>query len=227
MLKKQHYVNSRVILGPLLAFIVFMVGFPPCYAILTPEERPRLPSLPLPPTGTYRVLVVDWGYHTAIVVQQPPGWRLGPPGAEDALFLEYAWGDRRFYLESDYRPHALFATLFLPTEAVLYLRGHPDPPSLGGAEAVFSRIVDAATLRALLGELEGAVRRGAAGARWPPYAPAAGYPGRFYPAHGAYLWARDCNWWTVARLARVGLADGPAGVVFTTQVAGRLREFTR
>jgi len=92
---------------------------------------------------------------------------------------------------------------------------------------VFARTVDAGTLRALLAELEGSARRGAAGARLRPYAPAAGYAGRFYSAHGAYLWVRDCNWWTVARLARIGLADGPVGVVVTPQVAGRLRGFTR
>lgn len=205
-----------------------MAAFPPLYAALVPERHPPLPeaaALPLPPAGAYRVLVADWGHHTAIVVEQPRGWRLGPPGEEGAPFLEYAWGDRSFYLEADHRPHAVFATLFLPTESVLYLDGHPDPPRLGRAESVSARTVDAPTLRALLTELERSVQRSADGARRPPYARAAGHAGRFYPAHGAYLWSRDCNWWTVARLAGAGLAAGPAGVVVTPQVPGRLRGF--
>ena len=71
------------------------------------------------------------------------------------------------------------------------------------------------------------VRRDAAGRRLPPRTPPAGAGGRFYPALGAYLWARDCNWWTVARLAAAGLADAPGGVVFTPQVPARLRGFVR
>jgi hypothetical protein len=172
------------------------------------------------------VFVVDWGYHAAIVVEQPRGWRLGPPGAEDAPFLEYAWGDRSFYYESDHRPHAVFATLFLPTDAVLYLEARPDPPPFGGAEEVFARTLDAATLRTLLAELERTVRHDASGARLPALAPTRGDLGRFYAAHGRYLWTRNCNWWVVARLAGVGLASRPAGVIFTTQVPARLREFT-
>jgi hypothetical protein len=206
--------------------VVFMAGFPPLYTVLVPERLPPPPVLPAPPTGSYRVFVVDWGYHTAIVVQQPAGWRLGPSGAEDAPFLEYAWGDRRFYYEGDHRPHVLFAALFLPTESVLYLEGHPDPPSFAGAEAVYARTIDAVTLRTLLAELERAIRRAPNGARLPALAPAAGYRGRFYQAYGSYLWPRDCNWWVVARLARAGLASAPTGVIFTTQVPARLRGFT-
>jgi hypothetical protein len=210
-----------------LAIFVFMAGFPPLYAALVPDRLPPLPTLPEPPAGNYRVFVVDWGYHAAIVVEQPRGWRLGPPGAEGAPFLAYAWGDRRFYYESDYQPHSVFATLFLPTDAVLYLDAHPDPPRFGGAEDVYARTVDAGTVRTLLAALERTARRDTSGARLPALAPAPGYRGHFYPAHGRYLWTRNCNWWVVARLAEAGLASAPAGVVFTTQVPARLRGFTR
>ena len=217
---------GRRALQALLIVLVFMAGFPPLYTALVPERLPLPPRLSEPPTGSYRFFVVDWGYHTAIVVQQPTGWRLGPPGAEDAPFLEYAWGDRRFYYESDHRPHVLFAALFLPTESALYLEGHPDPPSFAGAEAVYARTVDAATLHTLLAELERAIRHEPGGARLSALAPAPGYRGRFYPAYDRYLWPRDCNWWVVARLAGARLASAPTGVIFTTQVPARLRGFT-
>ena len=211
----------------LLTLLVFAIAFPPLYAAAVPERRPPMRDVPLPPDGSYRVFVADWGYHTAVIVEQPDGWRLGPPGEETAAFLEYAWGDRRFYFGSDYRPHAVFATLFLPTESVLYLAGRPDPPRLAGARAAFVRTVDAPTLRMLLTELERSAKRNADGGRSAPYARAAGYSGRFHAAHGAYLWTRGCNWWTVARLAGAGLADSPTGVVVTRQVPGRLRGFER
>jgi len=205
--------------------LAFTLGFPVLYAALVPEQLPPPRALPDPPAGAYRVFVVDWSYHTAIVVQQPRGWRVGPAGAEDAPFLEYAWGDRRFYFASDHRPHAVFATLFLPTEAVLYVEGHADPPRLGAAEAVYERTVDAPTVRKLLAELERTRRSGPSGAPSSALAPTRTDRGRFYPAYGKYLWTRDCNWWVVARLAGAGLASAPAGVIFTTQVPARLRGF--
>lgn len=110
---------------------------------------------------------------------------------------------------------------------MFYVEGHPAPPPVGGAEAVFEWTVDAPTLRALLGELERSARRTAGGARLPAFPAARGYRGRFYPVHGRYLWARDCNWWVVARLTAVGLAAAPTGVIFTPQVSARLRGFTR
>lgn len=196
------------------------------YAATVPEPRGPASALSLPPSAAYRVFVVDWGYHTAIIVEQPNGWALGPPGEESAPFLEYAWGDRRFYLESDYKPNAVFATLALPTPSVLYVDGRPDPPSLAGARGAFVRTVDASTVRTLLVELERSIVHTADGTRAPAYPPASGYAGRFYPALGPYLWTRNCNWWTVVRLAGVGLAERAGGVVFSGQVGRRLRGFS-
>jgi hypothetical protein len=203
------------LLGPLL------------YVLLARDTRPplTLPPLSQASGGPYRVYVADWGYHSSIVVEQPPGWRMGPPGEEGAPFLEFAWGDRRFYMESDYK--AIFATLFRPTDSVMYLDGQKVPPQGGGgARAVFVRRVDSATLRALLTELERSILHAPSGERAAAFPSAPGYSGRFYPAHGAYLWAGDCNWWTVERLRAAGLAEHGRGVVFSGQVADRLRGFT-
>lgn len=205
--------------------VLFLLVGPPIYVAVARDTRPSLTLPPVPGPGPYRVFMADWGYHTSIVVEQPPGWRMGPPGEEGAPFLEFAWGDRLFYMESNYK--AIFATLFLPTESVMYLDGRSSPPQVsGGARAVFVRIVDAATLRALLTELERSIMRAPSGERPAPFPPAPGYPGRFFPAHGAYLWAGDCNWWTVERLRGADLAERASGVVFSGQVAGRLSGFT-
>lgn len=202
-----------------------LLGQPLLQAVVRPEPRARLVPLPQPPVGRYTVLVADWGHHTSIVVQQPPGWRLGPPGAEAAPFLEVAWGDRRYFHAADRSPQTLAAALFLPSDSVLFLAGHPDPPRLDGTLAVRQRQVEAPTLHALLTALERSARRTPAGERLPPLPWRTGHGGRFVLAHGAYLWTRNCNWWTVQRLWEAGLATDPTGVVVAAQVPGRLRGF--
>ncbi len=209
-----------------LAVLLLVLG-PALYVALARDARPGVMLPPVPGPGPYRVYVTDWGYHSAIVVEQPPGWRLGPLGEEDAPFLEFAWGDRRYYMESDLRPQAVFATLFLPTPSVVYFDGRRSPPHAGGgARAIVVRAVDAPTLHALLTELERSIVRAPSGERAAPFPPAPDYTGRFYPAYGSYLWAGDCNWWAVRRLRGAGLAGRASGVVFSGQVAGRLRGFT-
>lgn len=209
-----------------LILLILVLG-PALYVFFTPDKRPLLRLPPVPGPGPYRVYVVDWDHHTSIVVEQPPGWRLGPPGEEGAPFLDYGWGDKSYFMESDYRPHVLFATVFLPTASVTYLEGRRSPPRVsGGARSVFVRTVDAATLRALLTELERSIVHSPSGARAAPYPPVSGSRGRFYPANEDYLWAGACNWWTVRRLRGAGLAGSAKGVFFSRQVAGRLRGFT-
>ncbi len=210
---------------PFLPVLLELVGRPLLHAVVVPEPRAPLVRLPDPPAGRYTVLVADWGHHTAIVVQQPPGWRLGPPGAEAAPYLEVAWGDRRYFHGGERSPQALFAALFLPTDSVIVLAGHPDPPRLAGTVAVWERQVEAPTLRALLGAMERSMQRGRDGERLAPLPPRPGQRGRFFPAHDAYLWSRNCNWWTVQRLREAGLAGAATGVVVAAQVPGRLRGF--
>ena len=209
------------------ALIAFALLFPLAYSLVMPAPDRPMVSLPPPPAGRYTIYVADWGYHTSIVIPQAPAWSLGPTGREHTAYVEYAWGDRRFYRDSDYRPHSVFATLVLPTASVAYIAGRDRPPSRdAGARAVYSREVDAATLHVLAVDLERTIRHDSAGARLPPSEPVAGYAGRVHDAHGAYLWARDCNRWTVERLAAASIAGSGALVVFSGQVAGRLRGFT-
>lgn len=219
---------ARILGRASAALLAFALLFPLLHRMAArPLVLPAV-ALAVPPDSEYDVRVVDWGYHTAIVLPQPASWRLGPPGREGAAYVEYAWGDRRFYRDSDYRPHALFATLVLPTAAVAYVAARDRPPSLrSGARAVYVRRVSAWVLHALAVELERHIVRDATGARVAPGPPVAGYGGRFYDAAGRYLWTSDCNDWTVARLAAAGLATRGGLVVIPRQVPGHLVGFVR
>jgi len=220
--RRWRRVVGAVLLAPLLVALLLPIG----YALVVPEQRGAATALPMPPVGLHRVLVVDWGYHTAIVIQQPPGWALGPPGEERAALVEYAWGERRFYLHGDHRPWSVFAAVALPTSSVLHLDGWPAGSTFRGARGVYERTVDAATLRRLVESLERSARRSATGARGAAMRNP-DHPGVFVPAYGRYLWTRGCNWWTVERLRDAGLATSATGVVFSGQVPRRLIGFRR
>ncbi|MFN2398666.1 MAG: hypothetical protein ABR543_08545 [Gemmatimonadaceae bacterium] len=99
-----------------LPFVFIKVATPPAQKV-TNADQARIE-----PEARYRVYVAGWGYHTSVIVEQPAGFRLGPPGEEDAPFVEFAWGNRSFYMESNYWPHSVFAAVFLPTSSV-NLRG--------------------------------------------------------------------------------------------------------
>jgi hypothetical protein len=161
------------------------------------------------------------------VVPQPAGFVLGPSHDPAAAYVEMAWGDRSFYMESNYWPHRLFATLALPTESVSYLAGWSRAPRrTDGMQGLWSRRVTSDELRRLFAALEGTIRHAPDGTREPAHPPAPGYRGRFYPAHGKYLFWNDCNRWTVEQLHAAGLAESGVGVVLARQVPARLRGFS-
>jgi hypothetical protein len=216
-----------------LGLLVLLLVLPSLYACVSSAPPPAvtLPGLPAGVSPPIPLYVVDWGYHSAIIVPQPAGWELGPPGEETAPFLEYAWGDRRFYMESNVWPHSVLATLFLPTRAVTYVDGWPRPPALDDRpRGLYTRGITVEQWAALLQELERWIPRDGAGANGvrPPAFPAVkGYDGRFYPGYGTYFWWMDCNRWTVERLQAAGLAGSGRGVVLSGQIAPRLLGFTK
>jgi len=195
-----------------------------------PAGAVSLPALPAASDAAprYRVFVVGWDYHTSIIIEQPRLWRLGPSGYETARFVEYGWGDRSFYKDSNFWPHALFATVFLPTDSVLYIDGWNSPPRRRGrVQEVYARTVTAKQLRALVITLESAMPRTAAGGRAAALPAVDDRAGRFYAGREFYIFWSDCNRWTVDRLHAAGLADAGTLVVVKQQVAGRLRGFQR
>lgn len=209
--------------------LVALFAGPWVYVHLSPDPADQVPVVVADSSSApYRVYVVDWGYHTSIIVPQPPGLALGPSNDVHAAFVEFAWGDRSFYMQSNFWPHRLFATLFMPTASVTYLAGWPRAPvPTDGMTALWSRSVTIAELTRLYSALEGSIRHTSGDQREDAYSPADGYRGRFYPAHGYYLFWTDCNRWTVDRLHRAGLASSGTGVVLAQQVAGRLQGFRR
>lgn len=211
----------------IVALIAALVALPPFFAAPVPA-RSNFTVQRTSVANPLALYVVRWGYHTSLIIQQPPDLLLGTPSDPRARYVEYAWGDRRFFMQSDYRVHSLFATVFLPTEAVAYVDGWDVPPQrLSSAREVYVRMLNARDTETVITVLEASITRDARGSRAAPYAPVRGYDGTFYPAPGDYIWSSDCNRWTVERLHAAGLARSGRGVLLASQVAGRLEGFTR
>ncbi len=215
-------------LKAVLGLLLLLLMGPWIYVQLVPD-RPGLIAAPaiqeLP--GGYRIYVANWGYHTSIILPQPAGLVRGPINDSTAAYVEFAWGDRRFYMQSNYMPHSLFATVFLPTESVIYLRGWARPPTAaGGMRTLWSRLVTSTELAQLYAAVESTMHHDSSNARPAAFAPVDGYGGRFYPAHGAYLFWNACNRWTLDRLHQASLAEGGGGVILSGQVGARLTGFT-
>ena len=178
------------------------------------------------PAARHRVYVLAWGYHSSIIFDQRPGWRLGPEGNEDAAFVEFGWGDRSFFMESSYDPISLFNAAFVPSPTVVYVRGHDLPPNefvVGGE--VFVRECSSEEVLRLVRVLEQQMARATDGGRPVPFPPAEGYSGRFYPGREYYVIWWNCNEWTVRMLRDGGLASSAAFVAAPQQVGGRLVGF--
>lgn len=211
----------------LLVILLFLFAIPAAVQLAFARELPPAPIPAADDARRYRVYVVGWGYHTSIIIEQPGGWALGPAGEERAPWVEYAWGDRRFYMESNYWPHAVLGALLWPTEGVMYVDGHWAAPSrLAARHDVYVREVSAGELRALAGSLERRfVRWGAS--RSEAFPAVSGYAGRFYPARERYIFWSNCNTWTLRMLRDAGYGGEPALVFLEPQVGGRLAGFTR
>ncbi|MEO0373439.1 MAG: DUF2459 domain-containing protein [Cyanobacteria bacterium P01_A01_bin.17] len=214
--------------GRALALLALLLGLPPVYmAVFTPYpvSSPWLQDRSLPPGNVYDLYVANWGYHTSIILQQPQGWRLGPSNAVDTPFVEYSWGDRNFYMNADFSPPALFATVFLPTRSVLHLRNWSQAPtSDDGMRHLYHRQINAQQLSTLIGSLE-TTFKGAEPERPDALPPVARFRGRFYPAREFYIFWSACNAWTVNHLAAADLARPGWSVLAAEQVAPKLRHF--
>lgn len=220
---KRRLVQLAVTLAAALAVVI---GLPALFmAVATPSPL----DVPLPavdPSVRLRVYVLAWGYHTSIFVEQAPGWRLGPEGDESARIVEYGWGDRSFYMESNFCPESLFAAAFVPTPTVVYVRGHDRPPNefvVGGVISV--RECSTIEVLGLVRILEGQMDRSVDGLRPKAYPPVEGYGGRFYPGREYYVIWWNCNEWTARMLRDAGMASSSALVATPGQVTGRLVGF--
>lgn len=169
----------------------------------------------------HTIFVVQRGWHSGIVVRAAD-W----PNAQwqllqefpTAKFLEFGWGDKRFYqAEEETFAMAVRAALW-PTPSVIHVVALENTdPTEAHAEHIVPVRVSAEGLRALTAgiELEFASVGPIPGGQQVSWAPA---PNRFYDAKSAFHFPRMCNWWVARRLEDAGCPIRTWTVVTAHQV---------
>lgn len=212
---------SRITFITLVGAILVVVI--PIFVGMACTPGPGLVVLPDVPEESHRVWVIAAGWHTAIVIEQPEGWRFGPPEQEDAPFVEFAWGERRWYMED--RQDRPLRTLFWPTESVVFVRARPRPPAGETFHLLQERRISGDVLHTLVRSLEEEIQRKETGERVDPHPSVDWTHGTFYPGRRPYLIWHNSNAWVVHRLRDAGLTRrGILPLFFASQIDSRLDE---
>ncbi|NCJ08582.1 DUF2459 domain-containing protein [Synechococcales cyanobacterium C] len=182
------------------------------------------PPQPIDTSKSYQIWLLNWGFHTSILLERPAHWPLAPLGLE-TQYVEYSWGDRRFFRDQDQSLPAMVAAVLLPTPGVVQVRGWAVPPDQTfGVQQRYRRWVNGATLYQLILALESSLLRTPDGKRMPGQS---GQMGQFFPARQIYILWFTCNTWTVQHLAQAGLARPNPSVVLAEQVPQSLNGFVK
>jgi uncharacterized protein (TIGR02117 family) len=165
------------------------------------------------------IYVVKRGWHTGIAVAKAD-WpnRQWPVLSQfpEVDYLEFGWGDARFYqAERETLWLGLRAALW-PTSSVVHVIGIRDPIAANAdADELVDVTVSRDGLRALSESIE--AEFASVSAR-PTTLSAAPAPNRFYDARGRFYFPRMCNWWTASRLHEAGCPITPWTVLTASRV---------
>jgi len=220
--------KRRRCIGLLLFLNGTLWGIPALYmAILTPPKPDiELPGIHQLKQSKYDIYVVNWGFHTALIIEQPRSWNLGPRNHPQARYVEYGWGDKRFFMLSDTSIPSTLAAGVLPTASIVYLRGRDTlPTEQTGVRQLYYRQVSPQQLHALVTSLEQSFQRQTSGRRGVPYPRVSNFAGQFYPGREYYVIWSNCNAWTIRQLEAIQVAQSDWPVIVSKQVSPNLKGF--
>lgn len=158
------------------------------------------------------IWVTSHGWHTGIVLPAAAMAFSAPkvlPELEGFRYLEFGWGDERFYRSGTGSAWLAVRALFWPTASALHVAGFDAEPSRYFAASRVLRLeLSRNQVAALARFVERTVSRNAAGEAETLGRGLYG-ESRFYRANGSYLFPETCNVWTARGLGAAGCRVRP------------------
>jgi uncharacterized protein (TIGR02117 family) len=170
-------------------------------------------ATPLPAAGGKSVTIVNYGWHTSIVMSKQDIAHGALPEVGDfpeADHLEFGWGDWDYYQAPDPGLGLALKAAFWSSRSVLYVAGFKGPIEsyFRGSEIAKVVVPDESFQRLVQFVSATFLRpRQTAPAEIPSMGPA---QSRFYPATGRFHLFRNCNTWVAEALRSAGLPVRPA-----------------
>lgn len=177
---------------------------------------------------THPVYVVSHGWHTGLVVPRaglPAGLLPEADELPTAEYLEFGWGEDRFYRAKDPGIVDGAKALFWRNPSVLHVVGFRGPPARFFPDFTMVRVeLSEPGMAQLCAFVRESYARDAAG-KAQPLGPGLYGEGRFYRATGSYYFPKMCNFWTARALRRAGCPITPAWTISAGNVMFQARGF--
>lgn len=187
-----------------------------CYEPSTPAESLR------------SIYVVKRAWHTGIAIAAAEwpnrDWSV-LRDFPDSKYLEFGWGDARFYQAEEESVWLGIRAAFFSTSSAIHVIGFDDPTTQAlRADEVIEVRVSAEGLKQLAQSIEqeftqeSPVPTGAALSAIPS-------PNKFYSAKRRFFFPRMCNWWTARRLQESDCPIAAWSVVSANRIMREARGF--
>lgn len=188
----------------------------PCYTPATSSESLR------------SVFVVKRAWHTGVAVAAADwpnrDWSV-LRDFPDSNFLEFGWGDARFYEAEEESLWMTIRAAFFSTSSAIHVIGfdQPTPQALIADEVIEVRVsVDGLKQLAQSIEEEFSQRQPVATGAALTATPS---PNKFYSAEQRFFFPRMCNWWTAKRLEAASCPIAAWSVVSANRMIREARGF--
>jgi uncharacterized protein (TIGR02117 family) len=181
-----------------------------------------------PPELVRSIYVVKRGWHTGIAIASAD-W----PNREWSVladfpnsdYLEFGWGDERFYQAEPETVWLGIRAALWPTSSVVHVIGVRSPfMQNADANDIVELRVSAEGLRQMAEAIEREFTRPAPVAT-PVSLRAAPKPNHFYSAKRKFFFPRMCNWWVAARLEEANCPIQAWSVVGASRILREARAF--
>ena len=209
--------GSREIFRPLLDGLLLM--FFTCVATSSPLRQ-----------GKQQIFVTSNGWHTGIVLKRNYLSFENMPEITDfpqAEFVEFGWGDAKFYPVKEATVGITLAAALMPTVAVMHVVGLPAEPSRYFTRAeVVPLSLDKQDLDRLVAFIAGSFDRKSR-PRADPIASGLYKSSYFYPANGKFHLFNTCNNWTAGALRAGGFKIKIVGTIQAESLMQQVRFLSR